>query len=181
MQIVFSEKELEDFLCEGDNLKKYLGLRFVARQVKIEPIGIIDILAFDWDSKSWVIIELKKGRLDCLALSQGLSYLNYYKSVSNYKDYINPLEKRKFKLLLIGDSLDYSLERCVQIFDNYFVDDWDIYYSLFNFDFNSGVSFTYRDVKNELLMEELGGKGDFLNAYSKNTKPISYFGHLKDR
>jgi hypothetical protein len=43
MQIIFSEKELEDFLCQDNNLQKYLRSRFVARQVNIAPVGIVDI------------------------------------------------------------------------------------------------------------------------------------------
>ena len=175
MQIIFSEKELEDFLCEGKNLQKYLGLIFVARQVKIDRVGIIDILAFHRDSKSWVIIELKKAKLDCCALAQGLSYLNYYKTVSNYKDYIDASRKRKFKLLLIGDSLDNNLRKILNNFGGSFSDDWDIYYSLFGIDFSSGISFNFIDKDNEYLMDHLYGTCDVLNAYSKNKRPINYF------
>lgn len=175
MQITFSERELEDFLCEGKNLQKYLGLIFVARQVKVDRVGIVDILAFDWDSKSWVIIELKKAKLDCYALAQGLSYLNYYKTVSSYKDYIDASKKRRFKLLLIGDSLDDNLQKSVQHFDGNFSDNWDIYYSLFGLDFSSGISFEFIHQDNESLIDHLRGTCDALNAYSKNTRPINYF------
>lgn len=149
MQIQFSEKELEDFLCKDGNLKKYLGLRFVARQVSIPPIGIIDILAFDWDSKSWVIIELKKDLLDTSALCQGLAYLNYYKYLSNHKG-----NKRKFKLLLIGQNLDSSLYKNTHFFNNSLSDSWDIYYTLFSLDFASGIDFRYPSRQQQAIEDQ---------------------------
>lgn len=184
MQIVFTEKELEDFLCQDKNLKKYLGLTFVARQVKIEPIGIVDILAFDWDSKSWVIIELKKDLLDASALCQGLSYLNYYKSTSNYKNYVMTLgcdhNFRKFKLLLIGQNLEQSLHKNIRYFDKCFCDDWDIYYTLFDVKFDSGISFSFLNENQENTEDQL--KDIFvLKELTIRNNFCKYFGHLNER
>lgn len=186
MQIQFSEKELEDFLCQDNNLKKYLGLRFVARQVKIEPIGIIDILAFDWDSKSWVIIELKKDLLDSFALMQGLSYLNYYKYISNYKDYFTTFNCnhnfRQFKLLLIGQNLDSNLFKNTRHFQGNFDENWDIYYKLFGLQFDSGINFDFYSQDQDDIEGSLGVYLDkLLDCYNKQSQPIRYFGHLNER
>lgn len=185
MQIIFSEKELEDFLCHGKNLQKHLGLRFVARQIAIPPIGIIDILAFDWDSKSWVIIELKKDLLDHAALCQGLSYLNYYKYISNYKDYIytNFFEhsKRKFKLLLVGQNLDESLFKNIRHFKGCFDDDWDIYYKLFGIEFNEGINFEFYLEGQDRIEFLLDVRLDEAMRHNKQEQPVNYFGHLNDR
>ena len=175
MQITFSERELEDFLCKDKNLQKYLGLIFVARQVRIEPMGIIDILAFDWDSKSWIIIELKKERLDLYALAQGLSYLNFYEKKSNYKDYYSHSKTRKFKLLLIGQTLDKSLEKVACYYDGCFDDNWSIYYKLFGIDFKSGISFDCQSLEQEAIQDSISGMRDCLQAYMKQTAPINYF------
>lgn len=175
MQITFSERELEDFLCTGKNLQKYLGLIFVARQVRIEPMGIIDILAFDWDSKSWVIIELKREKLDLYALAQGLSYINFYDKVSNYKDYYSHSKVRKFKLLLIGQTLDKSLEKIARYFGGGFDDNWSIYYKLFGFNLEGGLCIHYQCPQQEIIEDDLSGTWDCLSAHAKQTAPINYF------
>lgn len=145
MEAVFSERELEDFLCEGKNLEKYLGLKFVARQVNIAPAGIVDILAYDKSTKTWVIIELKQGPLDHWALMQGMSYLNFYQSVRKYS-YISP-HARSFGLLLIGDNLESSLDKVIDSFIKNTIRDGKITYSLFNLDFESGISFKYSSAR----------------------------------
>jgi len=144
MQITFSERELEDFLCTGKNLEKYLGLKFIARQVNIAPAGIIDILAYHENSDIWVIIELKKDLLDLSALVQGLSYLRFYQSTKKYiTDYKSFQRSRKFCLLLIGNHLDTPLHKVVKNFsDNEFSDN-EIMYSLFNINFEEGISFKF--------------------------------------
>lgn len=143
MQINFTEKELEDFLSNKQNLKEHFNLEFIARQVMIPPAGIIDILAYDRDSKCFVIIELKKGLLDSDALIQGMSYLKYYQDVRK-RNYIYNKRDRKFALLLIGQDLNSNLAKVVNDnnIDGVF-DDGEIYYNLFNFDLNLGVNFTY--------------------------------------
>lgn len=144
MHIEFSEKELEDFLCKDNNLEKYLGLKFIARQVNIAPAGILDILAYDENNKIWVIIELKKGLLDLTALAQGLSYLRFYqetkKDITNFKTF---QRSRKFCLLLIGSNLDNPLRKVVKNFSDYESEDGKLMYSLFNMELESGVSFSF--------------------------------------
>ena len=144
MQITFSERELEDFLCTGKNLEKYLGLKFIARQVNIAPAGIIDILAYHCPTDTWIIIELKKDVLDLAALGQGLSYLNFYQETKKHvTDYSSFQRSRKFTLLLIGNHLEPSLHKIVKNFSNNDPSDGDLMYCLFNIDFESGVSFKF--------------------------------------
>ena len=143
MQIIFSERELEDFLCKENNLKKYLDLEFVARQVSIPPAGIIDILAYHKESKSWVIIELKKDLLDLSALAQGMAYLRYYQELKKF-NYVQRNRLRNFSLLLIGSNLDESLEKVVALYEKKGIfENSKIYYKLFGVDFASGISFDF--------------------------------------
>lgn len=147
MQIQFSEKELEDFLCKDKNLEKYLGLKFVARQVNISPVGIIDILAYDKKAKCWVIIELKKANLDIYAYVQGMSYLNFYKKTKSEIEVKGLSRKRDFALLLVGDNVDSSIHKVVKHYN--FHDEWIIsnetHYALFGVDFEKGIDFTYQN------------------------------------
>lgn len=143
MQITFSERELEDFLCTDKNLEKYLGLRFIARQVSIPPVGIIDILAYSIDSNCFVIIELKRDLLDSSALIQGLSYLKYYQEIRSF-NFIHRKRSRKFSLLLVGQNLNQDLVKVVShaedgcsLYENI------IYYKLFSVDFKKGIDFGY--------------------------------------
>ena len=75
-KIEFTEKELEDYLCEGGrkgNLYKHLGLLFIARQVRTS-VGTIDILSYHPISKTYFIIELKKDNLNSDAFFQVEKY-----------------------------------------------------------------------------------------------------------
>jgi hypothetical protein len=143
MQIVFSEKELEDFLCQDNNLKKYLNLEFIDRQVNIFPAGIIDIFAYDRDSNCFVIIELKKDLLDNNALIQGMSYLKYYQDVRKF-NFVHRKKTRNFALLLIGQNLSQDLSKIVNHneIDCIFKDN-HIYYNLFGLDLKKGIDFTF--------------------------------------
>jgi len=165
MQITFSEKELEGFLCKGKNLEKYLGLKFIARQVNIPPAGIIDILAYHLRSKCWVIIELQKANLDAYGLIQGLSYLRFYKDIKSHIRTSKIKRKRNFCLLLVGNYLDFSLEKVVRHFDldDDFIDEESIYYTLFNIEFDKGIGFDYSSQSQatyEEKINELSGNGE---------------------
>lgn len=156
MQITFSERELEDFLCTGKNLEKYLDLKFIARQVNIPPVGIVDILAYSKDSSCFVIIELKRDLLDSSAFIQGLSYLRYYQEVRSF-NLIHRKRSRRFALLLVGQNLSHDLIKVVSPaeYDCHFFN-YAVYYKLFSVDFQKGVNFGYflppqKDYENKLL------------------------------
>jgi hypothetical protein len=177
MQITFSERELEDFLCTGKNLEKYLGLKFVARQVRIEPIGIIDILAYHKASTTWVIIELKKGVLDPNSFCQISSYVNFYKETKSLIDVKNFRRERTFCGLLVGDSLDSNLHKCVSHYSTN--DDWIkqnlISYCLFNMSFTDGIDFTYYDKSQKIIEDRIGEIGEIndINRWNKHNLAIT--------
>lgn len=159
MEIVFQEKELEDFLCRDGNLEEYLGLRFVARQVKT-PNGIVDILAYNPDTKSFVIIELKRDQIDLAALVQITRYRHYFQSQRQPK---HGMRGRNFQCLLIGKSLHSDL--------NFIVEYWEsehdygrIFYRLYGIKFDQPLSFCWHSL-NQRAIES----GDH---YSKAGKTI---------
>jgi hypothetical protein len=168
IEINISEKQLEDFLCFGKNLEKYLGLKFIARQVSIPPAGIIDILAYNKQSKCFVIIELKKDLLDTSALIQGMAYLKYYQDVRKLNDFKNYFKKefgetknrkRSFSLLLIGKNLDNNLIKIIDYLDEQELQDNKIYYKLFGLNILSGIDFNFynqnQENYNDALMEQM--------------------------
>jgi len=154
IEINISEKELEDFLCFGENLEKYLGLKFIARQVQIPPAGIVDILAYDKESKCFVIIELKKDLLDANALIQGMAYLKYYQEIKKL-NYFTMSRKRNFSLLLIGKNLDDNLIKIIKLLHEQEIEDNKIYYKLFGLRISSGINFDFYNVKQETYDEKI--------------------------
>lgn len=149
--INFSEKELEDFLCRDNNLEKYLGLKFHARQVRT-PVGIIDILAYgprwveadpdyyvDRRYRQWFIIELKKEKIDTDAYFQAMRYKHFFNSCRN------SCGSRTYIPLLIGNGLENKLDFVVNKFEPkqqvYYKH--GIFYTCFSFDFETSISFNY--------------------------------------
>lgn len=116
MQTKFnSEKELEDFLSSSKNLKKYLGLKFISRQVRIgsfPTIGILDILAIHEPSKTLYLIEIVKGSIGSSDLIQSISYLNYVNLIPDKN-----IKYKNVKILLLGRDLDKKIIKCVRKFN----------------------------------------------------------------
>jgi hypothetical protein len=161
MQITFSEKELEDFLCKDDNLMTYLKLKFIARQVRLGSDGIIDILAYHKSNKCFVIIELKRATLDANALLQGLNYLNFYQKTSkDITNYTTFQRSRKFCLLLIGSDLDPCLHKIVSHGDDDY-QDGGLTYTLFNMNLDSGINFKYYNKNQSEFDEKLSTFRDY--------------------
>ena len=162
ININLSEKELEDFLCSNNNLEKYLNLKFIARQVSIPPVGIVDILAYHKESKCWVIIELKKDSLDASAFCQLSSYLNYYKKTKSFINYKYFQRERQFCGLLIGNDLDSNLIKCVDYYSG--VNCNIINYRLFSATLENGIQFDWynneqQDIENCLF--DIDNRNDF--------------------
>lgn len=149
IEINCSEQDIEDFLCKDNNLYKYLNLRFLKRQV-VTPVGVIDIVAYNNNTKRFVIIELKKDILDSKAFFQldryrnciqKIEYLRWEKrgaSCKNFKD------ERIFDCLLIGKNISPDLY--------YSVEHWDpdsdllyarMWYTLFGYNFDTAMNFGY--------------------------------------
>ncbi|TWP22691.1 hypothetical protein ETU10_08830 [Apibacter muscae] len=66
------------------NLEKILGLQFIKSEFKIKS-SFIDTLAYDKETKAFVIIEYKRGKNDGM-VDQGISYLNLM--LENKADFI---------------------------------------------------------------------------------------------
>lgn len=132
VEIIITEKELEDYLCKDENLAQHLGLKFVARQVKIEDFGCLDILAYSHQLKQFVLIELKKGQLDAAA----------YLQILRYKRAFTAKYDREFKTLIIGDALHADLHPVVHHYESDEANS-DVNYTLYSLDFNKGIDFSY--------------------------------------
>lgn len=177
IEINISEKQLEDFLCFGKNLEKYLGLKFIARQVSIPPAGIIDILAYNKQSKCFVIIELKKDLLDTSALIQGMAYLKYYQDIRKLNYFKKEFgetknRKRNFSLLLIGKNLDNNLIKIITHLYDQELEDNKIYYKLFGLNILSGINFNFYNQSQEDYNDELMEQMHLFNieAFNKSLK-----------
>ena len=149
--INFEEKDIEDFLCDNDNLESYLGLKFIKRQVKIDKF-YIDILAYSKPEKCFYIIELKKDDLNSKAFVQALKYLRLMNRRYKYK--------HKFKMLLVGHDLSEELYYNVEKYDIFGNSDYPFLYTLYHYTFNSGISFEYYDkyqfeIENKILNGEM--------------------------
>lgn len=140
IEINFLEKDIEDYLCEPDNLMKHFNLRFVARQVEIFGFRI-DILAYNEAEKSFYIIELKKDILDAKAFTQ---VYKYYKLMNVKYNYNKKNNYHNFKMLLIGQHLSSELVGVLNNYSRYSEpSSCALLYSLFNYDFDSGISFSW--------------------------------------
>ncbi len=147
--IDFQERELEDFLCEGKNLEKYLGLRFIGRQIKT-PNGVLDILAYNKKCKVFVIIELKRDLLD----------FNAYLQVERYAHYLNMMKcgargRRVFQRLLVGKTLHSDLSFLVDYYSGHKFSPYyeRVQYRLFSFSFTEAIAFTYFNNKQREIQE----------------------------
>jgi RecB family endonuclease NucS len=92
-----SELALEDYLVQ--NLRDLdSSLTFEARQVRTD-VGIIDILAKE--STGMVIIELKAGEADDVAVAQVARYLGWMKQKEQSGD---KFLRRRFRAILLASS-----------------------------------------------------------------------------
>jgi len=142
------EEDIENYLSNPKNLKSKLNLEFIARQVEIPPLGRIDILAYHKPSKSFVIVEIKRGLLKQEALLQGLRYKNYYQTTYDKRchDFPRSIRYKKFSLLLIGDNLDDTLHEIVKHYDDCNLCHQEIYYTLFDKKFGQEHNFNHYNI-----------------------------------
>lgn len=149
-EIQFSERELEDFLSKDGNLEKYLGIKFISRQVKT-PVGIIDIIGVHRTTFDWFIIELKKDKITPDA----------YFQIDRYYKYFHHTKKKYFHRLLIGNGLDSTLNYSVSCYwrDLESYDPMERYYTVFGIDFDKPLSFAY-GATGQMKIQ----KGDFSNG-----------------
>ena len=103
-------------LCEG-NLESLFGLQFVRREFALNNFRI-DTLAFDYSTKSFVIIEYKNTR-NFSVIDQGYAYLSLL--VNNKADFILEYNESCNKTLKRED-VDWSQSRVIFVspeFNNY--------------------------------------------------------------
>jgi len=100
---------------------------------KDKSYGRIDLLGYDYNSNSFVIIELKKNSINHYALAQLLAYLHHFVNMKNkeVKKYLSELiddslnedlifnerlknNKLKFEGLLIGSSVDLEIQDYIE-------------------------------------------------------------------
>lgn len=100
------EKELQSLTEQ--NLKTIFGLEFVATEYQVENL-FIDTLAYDEESKSFVVIEYKRDR-SFSVVDQGFSYLSL---MLNHKaDFILAYNEAKNKSIR-KDDIDWSQARII--------------------------------------------------------------------
>ncbi|WP_405316506.1 hypothetical protein [Faecalibacillus faecis] len=149
IKIDFQEKDIEDYLCNKNNLTKWFeDLIVIKRQFKIFDF-YIDILAYHKLFKKFFIIELKKDELNSDTLAQVLRY----KKCLECK-YLN----KKFKILLIGKNLNYNLLYLVRDFNSInesIIEDEDIFYQLYNYTFEHGINFNWICTQQQKIYEML--------------------------
>lgn len=136
LELNFAEKDIEDFLCFKDNLQEYLGLKYIKRQFPLYN-SFVDVLAYKKEEKCFYIIELKKDKLDSRAFVQALKYYKLFKI--KYKN------KHNVKILLIGRNLEDSLLEVVEYFGSENILNLPFLYTLYDFTFKEGVSFSWYD------------------------------------
>lgn len=164
-EINFSEKELEDFLSCKRNLKKHLGLRFLARQYRT-PVGVVDMIAYNNKTKRFVIIELKKDTLDTSSYFQIERYRHFFvkkadnlwnkkcdRRYSLQKKGVDlflkvPTRYHNFDCLLVGKSLSKELDYVVEKWEasSYRSDYSRVWYTCFAYSFEKAISFAYHSV-----------------------------------
>ena len=109
------EKHLEEFLVENWNSLD-IGKEFDRHEAQIEgkrkkyrtDTGEIDIFALSKDKKTYLVVELKKGRASDKVVGQIQRYMGYIRSeIAN--------ENQEVKGLIIGLSDDLGLKRAISI------------------------------------------------------------------
>jgi predicted transport protein len=112
---VIDEATEEHFTLERDiqhlieqNLEKVLRIKFVRSEFSLHGLRI-DTLAFDDESKSFVVIEYKRER-NTSVVDQGLAYL--YQMLNNKSDFILEYNE-KFTPGLKRDDIDWSQSKVI--------------------------------------------------------------------
>jgi len=106
------EKELQ-IICE-ENLEKLLGLKFVKSEFSIENYRF-DTLAYDEESKSFVIIEYKRGQ-NYSVVDQGYAYLATM--LNNKAEFILEFNEN-FDEILKRKDIDWSQSKIIFISQNF--------------------------------------------------------------
>lgn len=96
------------------NLEQIFGLKFIASEFNIQGLRI-DTLAFDQESKSFVIIEYKKDR-NISIIDQGYAYLSLL--INNKADFILHFNETQSKSLK-KDEIDWTQTKIIFVAHSY--------------------------------------------------------------
>lgn len=162
------ERNLEDWIVNDVTLIAD-GLTLVGRQVSIDG-GRLDLLAIDSQDR-WVVIEIKTGALDSMALSQALNYaaslarLGVDELYETLEPGLNRLgnperlaarvqqqldgeeEPREIAVLLVGAGIDSGLERMNEFLGRFGVPIAVVSFEVFELD--GGSQLLIRDIVEE--------------------------------
>jgi predicted transport protein len=106
-EIEFSlEKDIQKLI--ENNIKTIFGLEFITSEFQINDLRI-DTLAFDSESKSFTIIEYKKGK-NFSVIDQGFAYLSLL--LNNKAEFIL-IYNEKYHLHLKKDDFDWSQSKVI--------------------------------------------------------------------
>ena len=108
-EVAFKKERVLQELTEK-NLETVFGLEFVATEYQVQKL-FIDTLAFDRETKTFVIIEYKRDR-SFSVVDQGFSYLSLM--LNNKADFILAYNEAKGKTLR-RDDIDWSQARIIFI------------------------------------------------------------------
>lgn len=112
------EKHLEEFLAQNWKNTE-LGKRYkiyeedgelLGKQYQTD-VGIIDILAISKDKKTFLVVELKRGRVSDMVVGQTLRYMGYVKDMVAEPD-------QEIKGVIIGLEDDLKLRRALSVSPN---------------------------------------------------------------
>jgi len=150
--ISISEAQLEDFFIQTCDDR--LGLRFVARQVRLD-CGVMDVLCYA--DGVFYVVELKAGELRAADLAQVLAYTCEFKAKHPHKT-IRPL--------LIGSGLrDDFLKHCLSVYDFGTDHVSACEYRLYGFCASRGIGFRWLSPKQKKL--EDGRIDHFSKAFNR--------------
>lgn len=165
------EREIQDIV--ENNTETLFGVDFVSSEFTIEEFRI-DTLCFDNETKSFVIIEYKKGS-SYSVIDQGYSYLS--KMLNNKDSFV--LEYCRKKNVSVDVEIDWSQSRIIFVspsFNSYqknSVNFQDIPFELWEikrFDNNTIVLNQHLSKSNQRIKNIVGGKDTIIDQVNKEVK-----------
>ena len=147
------EKDIEEAILDGQLLLTY-GIKIVGRQVgsiqktaarngkkyQCSRGGIVDLIGYHAKSRTWVIIEIKRGVLDSSAFTQLSRYMSSAREISRYYSSERMGRRPRVAGLLIGLSYTDVLNFVNVLSDAWFPSGDDIPCRVGNFLHDGNIS-----------------------------------------
>lgn len=112
-ELFVKEKELQELI--ESNLDNLFNLKFVATEFSVDKFRL-DTVAFDEETKSFVIIEYKKGKRFSV-IDQGYAYLNTL--LAHKADFVLSYNERYSGNMRRINEIDWSQTRIIFVADDY--------------------------------------------------------------